>query len=168
MTTPKTTETAAYLMNTQVKTVPPEMSLADLVEFLISHEVSFAPVVRPDGARKLVVGIVGERDCMEHLAEDLFHGSPRPDRTVATVMKMHPVCVAPETDLFSLCSLFTHHRLRHAPVTDEDGHLLGVISRRDLLRSLEKSTVQAERDEEARHFHPDLRQVINLRYFPKN
>jgi CBS-domain-containing membrane protein len=167
MTRSRPTDTAADLMTSHVRTVEEPMSLAELVPFLTEHELSFAPVVKADGGRSVVVGVIGERDCMDHLADDLFYGSPRPPRTVATMMKRHPVCVAPETDLFSLCSLFAHHGLRHAPVTDEDGHLLGVVSRRDILRALEKVAVQTETEQESRHFRPDLRQVINLRYFPK-
>ncbi len=167
MTNAPTQETAEVLMNRHVKTVTEDLSLADVIQFLTSHDLSFAPVVRTENGRQLLVGVISEKDCMSRLAEDLFFGSPLPPRSVGTLMKRHPVCVAPETDLFSLSSLFTNHGLRHAPVTEEDGHLIGIVSRRDILRSLEKVAAGGERAIEARHRHPDPRLVSNLRYFGK-
>ncbi len=168
MTLPQSTENASSLMNRHVKTVNEAMTLAEVVRFLADHELSVAPVVADDAGGKIVVGVISEKDCVDHLADDLFYGSPRPPRTVGTMMTRHPVCVAPETDLFSLCSLFASHSLRHAPVTDESGHLLGIVSRREILKSLEKVASETETRQEAKHFHPDTRLVGNLRFFPRS
>lgn len=168
MTGTPTQETAELLMNRHVKTVTEDLTLADVIKFLTSNNLSFAPVVRTDNGRQLLVGVISEKDCMSRLAEDLFFGSPLPPRSVGTLMNRHPICVAPETDLFSLSSLFTNHGWRHAPVTEEDGHLLGIVSRRDILRSLEKVAAAGELAMEALHRHPDPRLVSNLRYFGKS
>lgn len=47
-------------------------------------------------------------------------------REVATVL--------PDTDTETAWDLMSDHRLRHLVVEDRDGELLGVVSRRDILR----------------------------------
>jgi CBS domain-containing protein len=169
MTSHQETATAEMLMNRQVQTVTGEMPLSDLVRFLIDHKLSIAPVVTEGpGGRKVVVGVITEKDCVDHLADEMFYGSPRPIRTVETMMKRHPVCIAPDTEMFSLCSLFATHGLRHAPVTEEDGHLVGMISRRDILKYLDKYYGDSQRESDSKRFRPDLRLVSNLRFFRKS
>ncbi len=168
MSTSRKSGTVDMLMNKSVKTLTEETSLADAIRFLVSHEISSAPVVKeaPDG-RKIVVGMLTEKDCIDRLADEMFFGSPRPTQTVATMMKRHPVCVAPDNEVFSLLSLFASHGLRHAPVTEEDGHLVGMVSRRDILKFI-NSYYDQELDSYAReHFPPDLRKVSNLRFFSR-
>ena len=67
----------------------------------------------------------------------LFYGNPSPAKTAETIMKRHPICVCPEADLFALASIFTNHGYRHLPVV-EDLNLLGVVSRRDVMKALDQ------------------------------
>jgi CBS domain-containing protein len=169
MTTHQEAATAAMLMNPQVKTVTGEMTLSEVVRFLVDHKLSIAPVVTEGpGKRNVVVGVITEKDCVDQLAEEMFYGGPRPIRTVETMMNRHPVCIAPETEMFSLCSLFATHGLRHAPVTEEDGHLVGIIGRRDILKYLDKYYGDAQRESDLKRFRPDPRLVSNLRFFSKS
>ena len=39
------------------------------------------------------------------MSNELFYGSPSQQQTAATIMRKHPVCVAPETELFTLIPL---------------------------------------------------------------
>ena len=62
MTNAPTQETAEVLMNRHVKTVTEDLSLADVIQFLTSHDLSFAPVVRTENGRQLLVGVISDPD----------------------------------------------------------------------------------------------------------
>lgn len=159
----RTEPTAQDFMHRDVHTVEADMRLVDVVEFLLKHELSNAPVVRMDGDKLLLRGFVSEADCLEALASEMFYGMPSPPKTAETVMKKHPTCVSPATDIFALTSIFTSHRYRHVPVVD--GHvLLGIVSRRDVLRALDKFYRDWMRDRNLEKFDVDLHKIVNHRF----
>jgi len=59
---------------------------------------------------------------------------------VAASMTTDPLCLHPETSLLEVREHFPGKSFRHFPVTDADGHLVGMVSDRDL-RSAFPSTV---------------------------
>ncbi len=64
------------------------------------------------------------------------HGPDRAEgRTVAEVMVRAPVAVDPDDDMAVAARMFLEHRVHALPVV-EDGRLVGVVSRFDLLRCL--------------------------------
>jgi CBS domain-containing protein len=58
--------------------------------------------------------------------------------TAADIMESHVVSVGPSTPLSNLYQLFSDEGISGAPVVDETGKLLGVISSSDLLRVLQE------------------------------
>lgn len=54
---------------------------------------------------------------------------------VRDLMTAEPVTLGPDDDLLSLYDLMDSRHVRHVPVVDEDGELVGLVSHRDLLRS---------------------------------
>ena len=150
-------------MNQKIYSVDPEMGLADVIEFLLKHEISNAPVLEKLDGRSRLVGFISEGDCLEALANESFFGSPSPSQSARTIMRSHPVCVSPNTDLFSLASIFTSHGYRHLPVT-ENGHLLGIVSRRDILKAMDSYYRETIADREGKRSPPDLREIINQRF----
>jgi CBS-domain-containing membrane protein len=156
--------TAREFMRPHVHTVAPDMPLADVAEFLLKHGVSNAPVVDTQADRTVLIGFISERDCLEHLSNEAFYGSPAMPQTARTVMRLHPVCVAPETDLFTLVSVLVHHGYRHLPVVGEHQELLGIVSRRDVLQALCEYYRAAIQERELERFPPDLTQIINQRF----
>ena len=157
------TPRAAQFMSEHPCTVEPSLPLHEVVERLLAHGVSNAPVVEwRDGKRRLV-GFVSERDCLAALADGVYFGTPDPQHTAATVMRRHPVCVAADTELFALVSIFVNHGFRHLPVVDGDA-LLGIVSRRDVLRAMAayERSLQAT-SERVRH-PPDLHLLVNQRF----
>jgi CBS domain-containing protein len=154
---------ARDLMNHHVRTVAPDMPLAEVVSVLLQHGISSVPVVEREGDRSRLVGFISERDCLEHLSNEAFYGSPMPPQTAGTVMRKHPVCVAPDTELFTLVSIFVHHGYRHLPVV-EDGHLLGLVSRRDILKALESYYSGATREHDREHFPPNPKEIMHHRF----
>lgn len=154
---------ARDIMSADVQTVTPDATLSEVVSILLHHRLSNVPVARNTESGKTLVGFVSEGDCLEHLSNELFYGCPSPAQTAATMMQKHPVCAAPDLDLFSLSSIMVHHRLRHLPVVDGD-RLLGIVSRRDVLAGLDTHYRQATQRNEKRRFPPDLHQIVNHRF----
>lgn len=154
---------ASDFMNRRVHVVGPDMTLREVTQFLLKHEVSNAPVVdQRDGNRRLV-GFISERDCLAGLSNESFFGNPAPAQTAETLMRKHPMCVSPDTDLFALASIFVSHGYRHLPVTN-DQELLGIVSRRDILQALD-SYYSKYVDESTRdRFPPDLKQLMYHRF----
>lgn len=161
--TAKALPQARDFMTSHVHTVGPEMPLADVVTFLMRHGISNAPVVEDDSGRQVLVGFVSERDCLEFLANEMFFGSPAQPQTARTIMKRHPVCVEPTTDVFTLASVFVSHGYRHLPVV-EDRQLVGMVSRRDILKALDDYYRDAIRQREFERFPPDVHEIIHHRF----
>lgn len=111
-----------------VVTIQPDASVADLVAMLAEHNVG-ALVVSADG--RTITGIVSERDVVHALA----HGAAALDRPVASIMTSHVFCAPPEAPVEDLMQLMTEKRVRHIPVTDPDGVLMGIVSIGDVVKS---------------------------------
>lgn len=158
---------AQDFMTRKVRTVSPEMSLDEATRFLKRHKVSNAPVVEQDAeGHRILVGFLSEGDCLEHLSNEVFFGSPAPQQTVTTMMKRHPVCVEPEMDVFTLASIFVNHGYRHLPVAS-DGRLLGIVSRRDVLHALNDFYQDTFKDRASKRFPPNLKELVNHRFILK-
>jgi CBS domain-containing protein len=87
-----------------------------------------------------VIGIVTEANLMRDQIrpEGLLHPAtwdkPSP-QTVREVMTGTPVGMSPDADLADVVSLMLEANVRSVPVID-DGALVGIISRRDVLRAV--------------------------------
>src|SRR5690606_29644635 len=101
---------------------------------------SGAPVVAEDGT---LVGIFSENDSLQALASAAFYVAPT--GTVGEHMSRTVQTVGPDADLLRLTYLLHECRIRRLPVV-ADGRLVGLITRRDVLRALDR--VRREREKE--------------------
>jgi CBS domain-containing protein len=107
--------------------VPADVAAA----LLVAHGFTAAPVVDDDG---FVVGIATEADLVRgRFVPEGWTVDERPEPTVADVMTHAPICMRPEDDLADLVSTMLDAPIRSIPIV-EDGRLVGVVSRRDVLR----------------------------------
>ena len=120
---------AVDLMTTDVVTAREGMLLTEVVELLLSKGISGLPVT--DDERKLV-GIISEID----LVNLTFSGNAG-DTTVGEVMTKHVIALRPDSDMGELVECFSRGRLRRVPIL-EKGKLVGIVSRRDILRQMLK------------------------------
>lgn len=138
------------VMTAQVQTVGPQTSAKEVAELMVQHGYAAVPVVDDDGQ---ILGIVAEADVLrDRLAEDpRAHFSRRgeegtpPPLLVEGVMTRDVRCVEADTDLSDVAQLVVDERLRSLPVV-EGGRLVGIVSRRDLLKALLRSD-EAIRDD---------------------
>lgn len=162
-----TSPRAADFMTRHVQMVGPETTLGEVIAFLLKHEVSNAPVVEQQDGKNVLLGFISEQDCLEVLSNEAFYGSPAPPQTARTIMRIHPMCVTPDTEMFTLASIFATHGYRHLPVV-ENGSLVGIVSRRDILKAMDahyRETVTANAE---RKFPPNWREIIRHRFIAGN
>lgn len=155
---------AGDLMNRDVRTVSPELSLLELIEFLQKSKLPSAPVVEDLDSQKRLIGFVSESDALEHLSNEMFYGLPEPQPSVKKCMKQHPIAIMEDVDLFAIASLLVNHGYRHLPVVDEKNQLLGIVNRRDVLKAMQTLYLKATKDHDAEYFPPDLTKIINHRF----
>lgn len=153
---------AEHIMTRRLVTLSPETMLEEATRTLLENQVANAPVVNTDNDRRILIGFISERDCLEYLANEIFFANP--DQTVAAAMKRHPVCVSPKTDIFTLASIFTQHNVRQLPVVAEDHELVGIVSRSEVLRALEHYNNALVADKNATKNRPDLAKLVNHRF----
>jgi CBS domain-containing protein len=151
------------LMIKDVFTVTPDASLDDVITLLITHDIPAAPVIEDrDGGKKLL-GYITEKDCLEYFSNEIYYGNP--DVSVQSMMRL-PLCANPETDVFSMATIFTQHPYRHLPVVKKK-HLVGVISRRRVLRALYEFERKVCIDRAKDKCLMDFRELVNLRFIIK-
>jgi len=139
----------ADVMSRDVARVHPETPLGELVELLVGRDYRGVPVI---DATERVVGIVTNGDLVERgglsMRLELLATASRETlqqalaalatdgRTVAEVMTRDVVTVPSDLSVLEAARLMTQRRLKRLPVVDAAGHLLGIISRVDLLRTV--------------------------------
>lgn len=113
-------------------TLAPEMEIRQAVHLLINKDISGAPVLDVHGR---LVGVLTERDCMRVVLQADYHAEP--GGLVKEFMSENPQWVGPEQSILTLADLFINGRFHRYPVVD-NGRLVGVISRRDVMGAMGK------------------------------
>ncbi len=119
-------------MTPEVISVSPDVEISAATECLIKNDISGVPVLDDHGR---LVGMLTERDCMKVALHAGYHDVPY--GLVKDYMSPNPVSVSPDQSVLTMAEKFIHGRFRRYPVVD-NGRLVGIISRRDVLRALSK------------------------------
>src|ERR1700722_9713746 len=131
---------AREIMTRCVATVRPETPVRQAAAIITKHGVTSLPVL-DDNDR--VIGIVSEGDLIrDRMPRDLRrHLRPEPpdkadpSRFVRDVMTDTVACMSENADTADLAALMLDHNIRAVPIVD-GAHLVGIVSRRDLARTL--------------------------------
>lgn len=121
-----------HYMTADVIVIKPDLEIRRAVHLLLNRDISGVPVVDDDGA---VQGMLTERDCIEIALQASYHDEP--GGTVGKYMTAPVISVTPETSLMDVAEMMVESPHRRFPVLEE-GRLVGLISRRDVLRALDK------------------------------
>ncbi|MEV6345190.1 CBS domain-containing protein [Actinoplanes sp. NPDC051851] len=132
------------IMSSPVFTVAPGAPVAAAAETVTEHGITALPVV--DEAGRLI-GMVSEGDLLRHrVPEDpTAHILPRayPEiakrpESIAEVMTGSPLTTWPGADVADVAEAMLRHDVRSLPVIEE-GAVVGIVSRRDILRAVIRS-----------------------------
>ncbi len=132
--------TVKDVMTTRVIWVKKDATFREMAAALRKHRVSAFPVIDDDGT---VVGVVSEADMLTKAAmadpgvlDGLLHHKDQNKArgvTAGDLMTAAVVAVAPEDTVEHAARLMYDRKVKRLPVTDVRGHLVGIISRADLL-----------------------------------
>jgi CBS domain-containing protein len=119
------------LMTTEVVTVSPDASLKDVAAILMRYRISGVPVVAEDGT---VGGVISEADI---LSKEV--GKKSEARTVRDAMTAPARTIGPERTAADAAKRMLEEKVNRFPVVDENGRLLGIVTRADLVRAFVRS-----------------------------
>jgi len=135
------------VMTTRVIWVRKDAAFREMAAALRKHRVSAFPVLG-DGDK--VIGIVSEADMLTKEALDdepgmfsgiLHHRDAEKARgiTAGDLMTAAVVTVAPEDTVAHAARLMYTRKVKRLPVVDANGHLVGIISRADVLAVFDRT-----------------------------
>lgn len=128
--------TVGDLMTTHVVAAFEEAGFKRLAVSLRMNGVSALPVLDAD---QRVVGVVSESDLLAWLAapnldEAVFAGDMPEEPVARDLMSTPAITITEGASPREAAERMRRHRIKRLPVVTEDGKLLGIVSRSDLLR----------------------------------
>ncbi|HUA15208.1 MAG TPA: CBS domain-containing protein [Verrucomicrobiae bacterium] len=100
-------------------------TVLETVQVMVERNIGAVPIVH----NGLLVGIFSERDLMRRVVAE---GRDPRATCMAEVMTDDPMTINMNEDLGNCMALMRRHNFRHLPVC-HDGHLIGMVSLRDIL-----------------------------------
>ena len=119
-----------------VVTVAKDAPVLDVIRLMAEHHIGSVLIVE---AGRLV-GIATERD---YARKVILQGRSSSDTPVAQIMSSPVVSVTPETTAQTCMQIMTDRRIRHLPVLDAGGGVVGLVSIGDLV----KAVIEDQREE---------------------
>ena len=122
---------AKDLMRTDLITVSKEATVSEVIDILAEKGITGLPVVEDD---MTIIGLISEKDVLQVAYRIIAH-SYDPASSKATVEKLMAkelVTFSPDDNLADICQCFLDRSIRRVPVVD-DGKLVGIISRKDII-----------------------------------
>jgi CBS domain-containing protein len=148
-------ETVGEVMTSkQIFSVHPETTIDEALEILVNNRITGLPVL--DESNQLV-GVVSDYDLLslDHISGDRTTSDIFPDistnwqafnevqklivknhgRVVEDVMTPDPITVEYDTPLETAARILLEQRIRRLPVVDQQGKLIGMFSRGDVIKA---------------------------------
>ncbi len=121
--------TAQDIMSTELITLYEDETLEDALKSLINNRITGLPVLNRE--RKMV-GVLSEYDIIKQASK---HKKLKPEIFQEKIQfSSAPFSVDPSTPLEEIVKHFIDHKYRRIAVLDKDQKLVGIITRRDLMR----------------------------------
>jgi len=141
---------ASDIMVSRVVTTTPDASVQDVAQLMLASRVSGLPVLDERGK---LVGIISEGDLMRRTEAGTEHHRPwwlkmfmgtdalaleyvkEHARKVSDLMTRRVITATPATPVGDIAALLERNRIKRVPIV-EDGKLVGIVSRANLLQAL--------------------------------
>jgi CBS domain-containing protein len=124
---------AEQFMQDAVYAYHPEDSAETLAQTMTEEGFGSVPIVNHDGH---LLGIVSEYDLLKAIREEKVLAVAK----AGDLMTPAPVTVKPETSAMDIIDRLEGKHLIRMPVVNEEGKLLGVVARRDVLLGYLRAT----------------------------
>ena len=146
--------TVGDVMTREVVTVTADAGFRQIADLLVSRRLSAVPVVDAEG---VVLGVVSEADLLLKLeyADRLPHHPLATRRTrvirrkagserAIDLMTAPAISVGPEVSVSRAARMLEAARVKRLPVVNEQSRLVGIVSRRDLVRTYVRTDAQLQ------------------------
>jgi CBS domain-containing protein/nucleotide-binding universal stress UspA family protein len=144
------------VMTSRVVAVTAATPFRDVVDLMLRHEISSVPVLDDDGG---LVGLISEADVLSKQAYggrrrsvlDGISGLARREmreltrsrgRTAREIMSAPVETVLVDEPLRAVACRMLENRLKHLVVVDNARRIIGIVSRRDLLRAFDRTDTE--------------------------
>ncbi len=121
---------AKDIMTKRLLTVTEDAKATDVIRLLVEHKITGLPVVSED---MRLLGMVTEKDILK----SLWYSPKIKGSSVADLMTTGTVSFDEDDDLMEVFKSLVQSNFRRVPVLSE-GKLVGIISRRDIIKFLSK------------------------------
>jgi len=119
--------TASAVMNKNVTTVLPDITLQEAMNLIIEKDITGLPVVDTE---ENLIGIITEKDIIDYKTKANLKFAK-----VRDAMKTDITTYSPETPLEEIIRIISEERFRRVPIV-ENKKVVGIISRRDIIKFL--------------------------------
>jgi CBS domain-containing protein len=126
--------TAQEIMTDNLLTISPNATVQEAIETLLRRKISGLPVVDDDGK---LIGVITEFALLA-MAYDVDVRQEKVFKHMTTEV----IYVAPDDPIRKVADHCIMHRVRRIPVV-ENGQIVGLISRRDVLKGIYEATLLA-------------------------
>ena len=118
-------------MTTNLITFTADQSIESVMQALIKHRISGAPVVNDNNE---LIGIISESDCIKQISESRYYNMPMQDQTIEKHMVKNVDTIDGNMNIFDAANRFLATKRRRFPIV-ENGKLVGQISQKDILKA---------------------------------
>jgi CBS domain-containing protein len=127
--------TAKDVMTKEIISVRDTTDVKKVLKLLVEKNVTGLPVISDEG---YLVGMVTEKDILQMLYKQTIK-----NRTVSDMMTHGIVSFDENDNLIDIYKCLMENNFRRVPILSE-GKLVGIISRRDIIKFLSSKTIRPE------------------------
>lgn len=113
--------------NQTLSTVAPNDKVYHALTIMAERNLSALPVVK----NKELVGILSERD---YARKVILQGKRSRETDVSEIMTAKLVTIAPDKTVNDCMAVMTERRIRHLPIVNSEGEMIGIISIGDVMK----------------------------------
>lgn len=119
-------------MTTELVTFFEDQMIHEAITVMLKHKISGAPVLNESGE---LTGIISEKDCLKVLIDEAYYNNPLNHRQVKDYMTSNVKTLSVHSNIVDAARNFIRSSFRRFPVVDDNGRLVGQISRKDILKA---------------------------------
>ena len=131
---------AKDIMSTKLTTADEYANVMDVIKLLVEHNVTGLPVVDDSGR---LLGMVTEKDILMQL---LYDPNVK-GKTVTDLMTTEIIHFDEDENLMKIFETLVQRNFRRVPILSE-GRLVGILSRRDIIKFLSTKAKKAKKNDE--------------------
>jgi len=128
-------EPVSKYMAKDLITFSPDQTIQEVINIMLKSKISGGAVLNE---KNELVGLISERDCLKLIFDNAYNSRMHDDRKVADYMTRHVDTVSINANIADVADKFLKKTYRRFPVVDENGKLMGQVSRRDILRAVKE------------------------------